>query len=190
MFVRKCFDDLFDQLDDCSYIPALISGPKGIGKSHCLIYVLTKLLCRRILYVLPPNLFYFGGEEVDLVEFTATSLPSADDTNFWNWDLWVLVDTEDMDEADLRILPLEKHKFKCVFAVDEASTAIVRAFLEDTKPNVFHLPLWSFEDELEHLDEDVFGPSTIAHLMTFGSDLETAGELTFELASEPGILYP
>lgn len=114
----------------------VITGTPGIGKSVFLYYVFWFLMQnkQRVLFIREPSI-YFDGNAI----FQCNQLPSSGNRDFWNTDLWVLVDSRD---------PTRIPKFPIYYcSIILASTPrsdIIKSFgnLIPTPP-VFYMPLWT-----------------------------------------------
>jgi hypothetical protein len=155
IFIRDCYREISDIIQNDTKKSAIVSGSPGIGKSLFLIYMLWILISKnkRVLYVCLPYIIYYD-EQGRVFEFAPDSLPQHIKYEFWNKDLWLLFDAKDVERIEIPgargLIPYNN----CSFVL---STSPRRAIVKDPQkiiPTLF-MPVWS-EKEMKVLAKMVY----------------------------------
>lgn len=115
----------------------VITGTPGVGKSVFLYYIFWHLMehQQRVLFLTKEPSIYFDGNAMS----QCSLLPSSGNHDFWNSNLWVLVDSRDPT-----IIPGIPIDYCSVILVTTPRNDFIGEFKKlIPTPPVFYMPLWS-----------------------------------------------
>ncbi|OQR85989.1 hypothetical protein ACHHYP_11111 [Achlya hypogyna] len=139
-YLRNCFFEAADAISEQA--STILTGPPGVGKTICLMYLLWQLVARparRVMFVHLTDVVYFGPRAIHRLN----ALPPSRD-GLWANDLWLLFDAEGKTAADLDDIPFEKCRL--VLAAGSKNADVVQLVETKTTPLVFNMHEWT-EDE-------------------------------------------
>ena len=146
LYIRSAFKVIYDAAmtkeDATRRKYAAVTGTSGVGTSTFLYYVFWRMVKekRRVFFVTKSK--YFDGESM----ISLCTMPMRDNLEFWNTNLWCLVDSADPTE----IPDLPVYEWSILLATSPRTDLLHRFQKLAPPPPVFYLPLWS-RDEFQSI---------------------------------------
>ena len=139
LYVRKSYKTIADAILNGDQKRSIVTGTPGIGKTFFLVYFLWRLVRenKRVLFIYHPKMIYYDGKGKIL---RLTTLPSEEDFEFWNMDLWSLFDAKGKLEQDLLSIPSELCK---TVVSTSPRRELLNEFQKESSLKWMYMPIWS-----------------------------------------------